>query len=82
MCSYKKNHHQFNHYEFAIIPIDEANDNVAFICRQFYALLLLKELGLEQNRTSINQIYIQVNKTNNQEKQFDLSEVEHFRKAI
>ena len=47
-----------------------------------YALLLLKELGLEQNRTSINQTYIQVNKTNNQEKQFDLSEVEHFRKAI
>lgn len=42
-----------------------------------YALLLLKELGLEQNRTSINQTYIQVNKTNNQEKQFDLSEVEH-----
>ena len=52
--------------------MDKANENAAFICQQLYALALIKQLGLDQNTTSINQTYIQITKTNNREKQFDL----------
>ena len=52
--------------------MDKANENAAFICQQLYALALIKQLGLDQNTTNINQTYIQITKTNNREKQFDL----------
>ena len=32
---------------FVIVPIDKAADNVAFICKQFYALTIIKELNLD-----------------------------------
>ena len=35
-----------------------------FICQRFYALILTKELGLDQNITSFNKTYVQVNKSN------------------
>ena len=32
---------------FVIVPIDKATNNVAFICKRFYASVLVKELGLD-----------------------------------
>lgn len=31
---------------FVMVPIDKAANNVAFICKRYYAIVLLKELGL------------------------------------
>ena len=33
--------------DFVNVPIDKAANNVAFICKQFYALTLIKELNLD-----------------------------------
>ena len=33
--------------EFAVTPIDKANENVLFICQLFYAFVLIKELRLD-----------------------------------
>ena len=33
--------------DFVIVPIDEAANNVAFICKHFYALTIIKELNLD-----------------------------------
>ena len=38
------------HNQFVVITIDKANENVAFICQRFYALVQLKELGLDHNK--------------------------------
>ena len=40
--------------EFDVISIDEANGTVAFVCLRFYALVLIKELDLDQNIPSKN----------------------------
>ena len=42
--------------------VDEANGNVTVIFQQFYALVLIKELGLDHNITSTNKTYILVHK--------------------
>ena len=34
------------------------------MCQRFYALIFTKELGLDQNITSFNKTYVQVNKSN------------------
>ena len=34
------------------------------MCQRFYALILTKELGSDQNITSFNKTYVQVNKSN------------------
>ena len=31
--------------DFVIVPIDKAANNVAFICKHFYALTIIKELN-------------------------------------
>ena len=36
------------HEKFVIVPIDKAAGNVAFICKRFYAKVILDELGLSQ----------------------------------
>ena len=36
--------------KYIIAPIDKATGNVAFICKKFYALVLLKELGLDNSQ--------------------------------
>ena len=41
--------------EFVVTPTDKTNGNV-------YTLLLIKELGSDQNTSSINKTYIQMNK--------------------
>ena len=33
--------------DFVIVPIDQAANNVAFICKQFYVLTITKELNLD-----------------------------------
>ena len=33
--------------QFVIVPIDKASGNIAFVCKQFYAQVLVKELGLD-----------------------------------
>lgn len=35
------------HRRFVIVPIDKASGNVAFVCKRFYAQVLVKELGLD-----------------------------------
>ena len=49
---------------FFVTPLVKVK--VTCICQRFYALVLTKELGFDQNKTSINKTYIQVNKPNNQ----------------
>ena len=40
------------HSKYVMVPIDKAANNVAFICKRFYAQVLLKELGLLGTATS------------------------------
>ena len=49
-----------------IFTITKTNENVAFICQQFYAIALIKELGLEHNNTNKIKTYIPVHKNNNE----------------
>ena len=37
---------------FAVTPNDKANRNVAIICKRFYVLTLIKELGMEKHYAS------------------------------
>ena len=50
-------------YEFVITPIDKANGNVAFLCHQLYALVIINKFCLDQNTNSTNKTYIEVHKT-------------------
>ena len=38
--------------KYVITPIDKANGNIAFICKRYYALIIVKELGLESHTGS------------------------------
>ena len=40
------------HSKYVMVPIDKAANNIAFICKRFYALVLLKEVGLMGSNTS------------------------------
>ena len=51
--------------QIVLTLIYKANGYVSFICQQFYAFVLKKELGLDHNNTGTNEIYIPVHKTNN-----------------
>ena len=53
------------HNQFVDTPIDKANGNASFIFQQFYALVPVKELGIDCNHTDANNIYIPVHKTKN-----------------
>ena len=35
------------HDKYVIVPIDKATDNIAIVCKRFYAQVLVKELGLD-----------------------------------
>ena len=37
------------HNKFVIVPIDKASNNIAIICKQFYVMRLLKEVGVLGN---------------------------------
>ena len=49
-----------------LILLNKVKGDAAIIYQYFYTLVLIKELGLDQNTTSINKTYIQVNKAINQ----------------
>ena len=46
-------------HKYVMVPIDKAGNNVAFICKRFYAHILLKELGLYTYEPSST--YTQIN---------------------
>ena len=46
---------------FVIVPIDKAFGNVGFVCKRFYAEVLVKELGLNQS-SNITNTYEQIDK--------------------
>ena len=37
---------------YVMVPIDKAANNVAFVCKRYYATVILKELGLDGSSTS------------------------------
>ena len=51
------------HDRYVITPIDKASNNVAFICKRFYAKVLADELGLYTNSSSPT--YVKCTKTEN-----------------
>ena len=55
-----KRHLKYLHSKYLIATINKVTHNVAFICRQFYALVLVKGLGLINSNEITNQIYKQV----------------------
>ena len=38
--------------KYLITPIDKANGNIAFMCKQYHALIIVKELGLDSDTGS------------------------------
>ena len=55
---------------YIITPIDKASGNSAFICKRFYAEILVQELGLKQDintRSTPDKTYAKVNNIDNKE---------------
>ena len=50
--------------DFVIVPIDKAANNVAFICKHFYALTIVKELDCHLSNQDDNNTYTFINNTN------------------
>lgn len=44
---------------YAVTPTDKANVNPAFICQRFYALALVKELGVDEEAAASTAIMFQ-----------------------
>ena len=40
------------HKGFVVVPIDEATSNIALVCKIFYASVITKELGLNNNSST------------------------------
>ena len=51
------------HERFVICPIDKAASNVAFVCKRFYASILLKELDLYSINSNDDSTYISISET-------------------
>ena len=52
--------------KFVLVPIDKAANNVAFICKQFYASVIVNELGynnITDNQNNLNNTYQLINNT-------------------
>ena len=41
------------HKDFVIVPIDKATGNIALVCKWFYAYVITRELGLNNNSSTI-----------------------------
>ena len=41
------------HSRFVVVPIDKASSNIAFVCKRFYAHVLVSELGLKDSSTCV-----------------------------
>ena len=40
------------HKDFVVVPIDKATGNIALICKRFYASVVTRELGLNNNSST------------------------------
>ena len=40
------------HKDFVIVPIDKATGNIALVCKRFYASVVTRELGLNNNSST------------------------------
>ena len=40
------------HKDFVVVPIDKATCNIAFVSKRFYASVITRELGLNNNSSS------------------------------
>ena len=47
------------HSRFVVVPIDKASNNIAFVCKRFYAQVLVSELGL--GNTTPSSTYEKIN---------------------
>ena len=55
------------HERFVIVPVDKASNNFAIICKQFYLEVLMKELGIGMNKSTMgNSVYQYINITSRQ----------------
>lgn len=52
------------HQNHIIVPIGKTGGNVAVICKRIYALILIKELGVNIGNNSNNKTYEMINTTN------------------
>ena len=51
------------HQNCIILSVDKASDNVAIIFKRFYAITLLKELGITIGNSNTNETYEMINTT-------------------
>ena len=51
------------HDKFVIAPIDKATGNISFICKRFYADVLIKELGINNNGYNNSDTYTWIKNT-------------------
>ena len=49
------------HNKFVLVPIDKAANNIAFICKRFYASVIVKELGLQNINSANSSTYESLN---------------------
>ena len=40
------------HNDFVVVPIDKATGNIALVCKRFYAFVITRELGLNNNSST------------------------------
>ena len=40
------------HKDFVVVPIDKATGNIALVCKRFYASVITRELGLNNNSST------------------------------
>ena len=53
------------HNKYVIVPIDKATGNIAFVCKRFYASVIVDELGL-RDQTSTSTYKSVIDKTSNE----------------
>ena len=62
------------HEKFVVVPIDKASNNVAIVCKRYYAEVILKEIGIIGNT---NNTYEKANKTKDEIIQDNVQYAEH-----
>ena len=58
------NYLQELHNKFVLVPIDKAANNIAIVCKRYYVEVILKEIGLLENKN--NDTYLKSNITKNE----------------
>jgi hypothetical protein len=65
------------HGNFMLVPADEASNNLAFVCKNYYYECLLNELGFTS--TSVTPTYTRINLTRDEILQNHLSVLDTFK---